>query len=406
MTQSRGLRPSLPFSAGVLLLALGSCDAAGVSEPDAGEQLFAHAPGSPMPIRGGVVLIGDMNGDGNPDLVVGSGRSITVWLCNGAESRTAESRSGPFRPTAASTVQVPDPVSEMALGDVNGDGNLDVAVANHDSYNVALLMGDGKGALALAPSSPIVMRDGQQPHTHDLAIGDLNGDGKLDIMTVNNAHNDVSIVSGDGRGGFSRAPGSPFPVGPSPYPGALGDVNGDGRLDIVATASATGPARAQQLPLSRALTLLLADEHGGFRPSQLPLRTGTPWFAAIGDLNADGKPEIVATHHEQHALTVLLGDGRGGFAEATGSPFDFGHDVFHIAIVDANRDGKPDVVAVTGDTVRVMLGDGRGAFRTSPHPGPAVGRAAWRMTTGDMNRDGKLDVVTSNDDSVSVLLGQ
>ena len=406
MTQSRWLRPSLPFSASVLALALGSCDVAGVGERSAGEQLFVHAPGSPMPIPGGVVLIGDMNNDGNPDLVVGSGRSVAVWLCNGAESRSGESRSGLCRPTAASSAPVRDPISEMALGDLNGDGNLDVAVANHDSYHVALLTGDGKGGLAPAPSSPIAMRDGQQPHTHDLGIGDLNGDGKLDIMTVNNAHNDISIVSGDGRGGFTRAPGSPFPVGPSPYPGALGDVNGDGRLDIVATASATGPARAQQLPLSRALTLLLADERGGFRTSQIPLRTGTPWFAAIGDLNADGKADIVATHHEQHALTVLLGDGRGDFSEASGSPFDFGHDVFNIAIMDANRDGKPDVVAVAGDAVRVMLGDGRGAFRTSPHPMPAVGRAAWRLTTGDMNRDGKIDVVTSNDDSVSVLLGQ
>jgi hypothetical protein len=234
MTQSTGLRPSLPFFASVLVFALGSCDAARVMEPLLGEQLFAHAPGSPMPIPGGVVLIGDMNNDGNPDLVVGSGKSVAVWLCNGAESRT-----GPCRPTVASTVPVPDPLSEMALGDVNGDGNLDVAVASHDSYNVALLTGDGKGALALAPSSPIAMRDGQQPHTHGIGIGDLNGDGKLDIITVNNAHDDVSIVSGDGRGGFTRAPGSPFPVGPSPYPLALGDVNGDGRLDIV-TANKKG----------------------------------------------------------------------------------------------------------------------------------------------------------------------
>jgi FG-GAP-like repeat len=401
MMKSVGLRSSLTISASALVLVLSSCDAGNLVERTAGEQLFAHAPGSPMPIPAGIVLIGDMNNDGSPDLVVGSGKSVAVWICNGAESR-----SGPCRPSAASTVQVPDSPSEMALGDVNGDGNLDVAVANHDSYNVALLTGDGKGALALAPTSPIVMRDGQQPHTHGLDIGDLNGDGKLDLITVNNAHNDVSIASGDGKGGFTRAPGSPFPVGPSPYPLALGDVNGDGRLDIVATASATGPLRAQQLPLSRALTLLLADERGGFRPSQLPLRTVTPWFVAIGDVNADGKADIVATHHEQRMLTVLLGDGRGAFTEASGSPFDCGHNLFYVAIVDANRDRKPDVVAVSGDALRVMLGDGRGSFAPSRHPPPPTGRRAWRLTTGDMNRDGKPDVVTSNDETVSVLLGQ
>src|SRR5256884_3953126 len=171
--------------------------------------------------------------------------------------------------------------------------------------------------------SPILMKDGHHPHTHGLGIGDLNGDGKLDLATVNNADNDISIAFGDGRGNFTRAP-SPFAVGPSPYPLALGDVNNDGHPDIVATATATGPQRAQQLPFSRVLTLLLNDGRGGFRSSRLPLRTGQPWFVAIGDVNGDRKADLVATHHEQSELTVLLGDGKGGFTETNASPFDFG----------------------------------------------------------------------------------
>ena len=203
----------------------------------------------------------------------------------------------------------------MVLGDVNGDNNLDLAIDSHDSYGVILILGDGKGGLALAPNSPIVMKEGRHPHTHGLALGDMNGDRKLDSVTVNNADNDVSIAFGDGRGGFTRAPAT-FAVGPSPYPSALGDVNNDGRLDIIATATATGPLRAQQLPSSFALTLLLNDGRGGFRRSELPLRTGQPWFAAVGDVNGDRKPDLVATHHEQSELTVLLGDGAGRFTEA------------------------------------------------------------------------------------------
>jgi len=188
---------------------------------------------------------------------------------------------------------------------------------------------------------------------------------------------------------------------------ALGDVNTDGHLDIVATATATGPARAQQLPLRRALTLLLGDGRGGFQTSQIPMRTGEPWFVAISDINGDRKPDLVVTHHEKHELTVLLGDGAGRFREAGNSPLDTGHNAYQIVLADVNRDGRLDVVATAGDGVRVMLGDGSGGFKTVPHPPLATGKGTWRMAVGDINRDGEIDVVTCNSESktVSVLLG-
>ena len=103
--------------------------------------------------------------------------------------------------------------------------------------------------------------------------------------------------------------------------------------------------------------------------------------------------------------TALIGDGRGGFAEANGSPFDFRNSLFHVVIADPNRDGKKDVLAAGGDSVRVILGDGRGGF-SSAVPVP-VGRGAWRVAMGDLNGDGRVDLVTSNSESksVSVLLG-
>ena len=362
--------------------------------------LFVNAPASPIPVANGPgnVLIGDMNNDRKPDLIVACGSTRRILVLPGKGD-------GQFG-TPLSETTVADNPGEMAAGDLNRDGKLDLAIASHDSYGVMLLLGDGRGGLVVAPTSPVVMRLGQQPHTHGLAVADMNHDDKLDLITVNNNDNDVSIALGDGRGNFTRAAQSPFPVGPSPYPFAVGDVNNDGWMDIVATASATGPSRREQLPLSRALTLLLSDGKGGFTSRKLPLRTGEPWFAAIGDLNGDGKMDIVATHHELNALTVMIGNGRGDFVEERRSPFDFGLSLFHVVVADVNRDGKNDVIGTSGNSIRVMLSDGSGGLQ-SGEPVP-VGRGAWRLAVADLNADGRNDVVTSNSESnsLSVLLGR
>jgi FG-GAP-like repeat len=376
-----------------------SCSQGNTPSNAAQQSLFTNAPGSPVSVQSGPsnALIGDMNNDRKLDLVVTleRARSITVLQGQG---------NGQFGAALSNTTLAEVP-GDMALGDLNDDGKLDVAVTSHDSYGVVLLTGDGRGGLAIAPNSPVVMKLGQHPHTHGLAVADMNRDNKLDLLTCNNADNDISLALGDGRGNFTRAPQS-YPVGPSPYPFATADVNNDGWLDIVATASATGPSRREQLPLSRALTLLLSDGKGGLSPRQLSLRTAEPWFATIADLNGDGRADIVATHHDQSALTVMIGDGRGGFTEANGSPFDFGVSLFYLIIADVNRDATMDVVATSGDSMRVLLGDGRGTFK--PAASIPVGPGAWRTAAADLNGDGAIDVVTSNSasNSLSVLLGK
>ena len=392
---------SISFAVVTLLLAASAISLpypSGAAPSDATEQPpFTNAQGSPVVVQGAPnnVLIGDMNNDRKLDLVVSFAQAKAITVLEGKGN-------GQFG-AALSTTPVADTPSDMALGDLNGDGKLDLAVSSHDSYGVTLLIGNGKGGLTV--DKTVMMKQGQHPHTHGLAVADMNRDNKLDLITCNNDDNDISLAVGDGRGNFTRAPHT-FPVGPSPYPFGVGDVNNDGWPDIVATASATGPSRRQQLPLSRALTLLLSDGKGGFSPHHLPIRTGEPWFAAVADLNRDGKADIVATHHELNALTVMIGDGRGGFTEAAGSPFDFGFPLYQLVMADVDRDARMDVVGTSGNSIRVLLGDGRGAFK-SPASIP-VGPGAWRMTTADLNGDKSLDVVTSNSDSnsLNVLLGK
>jgi hypothetical protein len=364
------------------------------------ELLFAPAPDSPIAVSGAPtnVAMADLNKDSRPDLVVacGSGKAIAVLLGQG---------DGRFR--AGRTVTLPDGPGEMALGDVNGDGALDLAAAHHDSYGVTLLLGDGKGSLALAPNSPIVMKEGQHPHTHGLAMGDLNDDKQLDLATVNNEDNDVSVALGDGRGGFKRAAGSPFAVGQSPYPLTLGDLDHDGHLDIVATSTALGPS-LQDKPPPRELAVLFNNGRGGFRRGAVPLRTEKPWFVAIADLNTDQNRDLVVTHAERNELTVLLGDGRGRLTEVSSSPFDLGHAAWQIAIADVNRDRRPDVIAAAGYDVRVLLGDGQGNFKAAPGSPYPSGKGSWRLAVGDLNGDGKPDIATPNleSDTVSVLLAK
>ena len=392
-----GIQTGVSISVLLGILLMSSCRA-GQANMSPQQALFASAPDSLIALECGPgnLAVGDLNSDGKPDMVAtcGEQRLLTVLLNTGGRDQR-------FRVT--SSLPLPDPPGDMALGDVNGDKNLDLAIDSHDSYGVVLLLGDGKGGFTLAANSPIVMKEGQHPHTHGLAMGDINGDRKLDLITVNSTDNDVSVAFGDGRGQFTRAPNG-FPVGPSPYPFGIGDVNNDGRPDIIATATATGPLRAQQLPRSFALTLLLNDGRGGFRRSDLPTRTGQPWFADVGDVNGDRKPDLVASHHDQNALTVMLGDGAGRFSEAGSSPFDWGRNAFQIALADVNRDGRLDALAASGDGVRIMLGDGRGNFRAAPGSPFSTGRGVWRLAAADLNGDAKLDIATTNSESRSIAI--
>ena len=358
---------------------------------------YKPAPSSPLSIPGGghSFVAGDVDKDGHVDLVVAENNKLSVMLGDG---------KGGFAPASVPLTPVTGVGGEMLLADFNRDGVLDFAGAHHDRYEVVLLHGRGDGTFTNAPGSPFSARaPGKRPHTHSLAAADVNRDGKLDLITANSEDGDISVLLGDGKGGFTRArpDGLGFPCGPSPYPVALADVNGDSHLDIAVPNTASVPKN---------ITVLLGDGRGEFRAApRSPFKANDrAYFVAVADLNGDSKPDIVATHDDASLATLHLGDGKGNFVQANNSPLELGNRAWSVVPVDANRDGKIDLAFGAEHGVEVFLGDGRGGFQRAAGSPFRTGRGTWRIEVVDVNHDGKPDFITNNVESndISILLAQ
>ncbi len=374
------------------LLGLGAAVLSCSAQPQS--PLFAPAEGSPFPTgdRPQDVAVCDIDGDRSPDILTANSESadVSVLVGNGA---------GGFSPGAGPTLTTGIASHLIACGDLTGDGHLDVVVTSHDSHDIVILPGDGRGGLVPESRLQFPALEAGGPHNHGLLALDLDGDGDLDIATTNQEEESVSVLLGDGAGGFLPATGSPFPVGRMPYIASAGDVDGDGRLDL-----AVPNARGNDV------TILLGTDGGSFReaPGSPFAVESRPYFAGLVDVDGDSRLDLVTSHAETSLLTILIGDGSGGFDPAPGSPFDAENRGYMVRSGDVNLDGRADLITSGGRGVAVLLGDGRGGFAPAPGSPFEVGAGAWAVAVADIDLDGKLDIVTANseDDTVTVLLGR
>jgi len=279
--------------------------------------------------------------------------------------------------------------ASIAVGDFNGDGNLDLAVTNQQDNTVTILLGNGDGTFAAAPVSPAT---GNSPVS--IAVGDFNGDGKLDLAVANQQDNTVTILLGNGDGTFTAASASPA-TGSSPFSIAVGDFDGDGNLDLAVTN--------QQ---ANTVTILLGNGDGTFRVANSPATGRFPGSIAIGVFNGSGNLDLAVANQQDNTVTILMGNGDGTFAPMPGSP-GTGIDPISIAVGDFNGDGNQDLAVVnSGDnTASILLGNGDGTFSMGP-PIPAIGASPASLVAGDFNGDGKLDLAVGNiGKTVEILLG-
>ncbi|TMQ47305.1 MAG: hypothetical protein E6K71_10310 [Candidatus Eisenbacteria bacterium] len=344
------------------------------------EGLFATrvdygAGGNPVSIA-----IGDLSGDGNPDLATANfGGSNTASVLLGHGDGTFDTKVDYEAGYA--------PVS-IAVGDVNGDGKQDLVTADFISSTVSLLLGVGDGTFQpkleyLAGGSP-----------NSVAVGDVNGDEKPDLVTANGSRATVSVLLGHGDGAFEAA--ASYDVGsPGAYPNsvAIGDVSGDGNPDLV-TAN----------EVFNTVSVLLGHGDGTF-PTETEYGVGSaPRSIAIGDVSGDGRPDLVTANFGSNTVSVLLGNGDGTFG--TNADYETGFSPVSVAIGDVSGDGKLDLVTANyfRDAVSVLPGNGDGTFQAKTDYGTGGGPSS--VAIGDLNADGKLDLATANTgcSTVSVLL--
>lgn len=371
----------------------------GGSAPSPKEMVAVSAPASSAPIqyvpaREGLpkgkiwksqIAFGDINGDGYPDLGVVSRLADGPWIFQGdGKGHWTDASSGLPRESFCG--------GGMSFGDANGDGKMDVAIADH-CRGVFSFLGNGAGQWTNASAGlPTV-------GSEDVAVGDFNRDGCLDLVVVAASDEGVRAFKGNCKGVWKESSkGLPHTEWGNSV--EMADVDGDGNLDVIAAYSA-GPR------------VWLGDGKGNWREASeglpAPEIHGLYWGTAVGDVNGDGKLDI-ATGAALPGAEVFIQEPGPKWRKASDGIVPMNG--LGVALGDLNNDGHLDLVAV-GKTnldeiggvygVYPFLGDGTGHWKFVDNTGlPTTGRErTWGVGLADIDRDGVLDIGVAFGDVLS-----
>jgi len=346
------------------------------------------------------VATADFNGDGFLDLAIANDYCPENSNCGtGSIAIMLGNGDGTFQgPTQNVTATGTDPYAVVA-GDFNGDGIPDLAVAYYGAGMVGIMLGNGDGTFG----SPTTFTVGGEPAS--LAVGHFIAGGPLDLVVTNfsNNSNSISVLLGNGDGTFKTAVN--YPVGEGPVSVAMGDFNGDKIPDLVVVNESANN-----------VSILLGNGDGTFRTAvEYPTGVGgNPLSVVVGDFTGNGTLDLAVADFQTQEVSILLGIGDGTFKAAKTYPT--GANPYSVVTADFNGDGVPDLaVTSTGNVVSLLLGNGDGSFSAPVTPLPSlfgVGTLAYTAVVGDFNGDGAVDLAvtngsngsTVNSNTVSILL--
>jgi hypothetical protein len=345
------------------------------------------------------ITVADVNHDNAPDILVANEGSDSID--DGTIAVLLGDGRGSFHPAPGSPLPAGHLPNDIAVADMNNDGNLDLVVANHQSPYLRVFLGDGHGSFHLAPGSPIDVHS--YPHPHAVVAADFNSDGKPDAITDSWGNNQIELLFGEGDGRLIT-PGHFFPTGRRPYERLRSsDFNHDGHPDIVTTNLDDGT-----------VSILLGDGKGGLHNAPgSPFPAGAkPWEIAIDDLDNDGNPDLIVIPYQrdiagpsENAITILAGDGHSGFRPMPGSPLPLGdcRGPNSVAAGDISGHGTGAIAVACAESKTLLLyelgADGKFAASSMPVSGGWGSVAIARLTS-----DRRAAVITANTDEGSITI--
>jgi len=353
------------------------------------------------------VAIGDIDGDGKPDVVVANNVDSTISVYR----NTSTSGSITFAPKVDFATG-PYP-SSVAIGDIDGDGKPDLVVTNRTSNTISVFRNTSVAGSITTSSlaAKVDFKTGTGPLS--VAIGDVDGDGRPDMVVSNFGSNTISVFRNTNITGSitasSFAQKVDFTTGSGPYSVAMGDIDGDGRPDVVVpNFHGNSISVFQNTSIPGSIT-------AGSFASKVDFTTGTlPNSVAIGDVDGDGKPDVVAVSYGGTASVfknMSVSSSITTSSLAAKVDFTSGSGPFSLAIGDLDGDGKPDLAVgdVNNNTVSVLRNTSPiDSITTSSFASKVdftTGAWPYSVAIGDLDGDGKPDlaVVNLHNNSLSVL---